>query len=110
MPKSHVSADYLTGTYLNGLTDKGEWAGLVAALEASAADICVECGARLGGLLGSFSWGIAYGEGFCSRCGFPYRLYHRFPIDACDKYGKPRGDALLMAFIPLAEIPLSEPA
>lgn len=39
--------------------------------------VCIKCGARLGGLLGSFRWGIQHGEGECSQCGYPARGYHR---------------------------------
>jgi len=45
---------------------------------------CVGCGAELyregiaGFLLGAtFTWGIANGEGHCSACGYPTRMYHR---------------------------------
>ncbi len=37
---------------------------------------CVRCGATLGGILGSFSWGLQNGEGACS-CGYPARAYHQ---------------------------------
>lgn len=36
---------------------------------------CVNCGAELGGMFGSFSWGLAWGEGSCS-CGYPGRAHH----------------------------------
>lgn len=36
---------------------------------------CPSCEAELGGMLGSFHWGIAHGEGNC-RCGYPCRAYH----------------------------------
>lgn len=45
---------------------------------------CPQCGARLGGLLGSFTWGLAHGEGYCTgnmlgsdKCHWPCRAYHR---------------------------------
>jgi hypothetical protein len=45
---------------------------------------CLGCGTDLykPGLIGvfggsSFEWGIANGEGHCSRCGYPTRMYHR---------------------------------
>lgn len=38
---------------------------------------CVLCGESLLGLLGSFTWGLAHGEGFCYKCGYPARAYHR---------------------------------
>lgn len=42
-------------------------------------DRCPHCGSDLLGLFGSFTWGIAHGEGFCSNCkkvNFTY--YHYF--------------------------------
>lgn len=37
---------------------------------------CPSCNSKLGGLMGSFSWGLCHGEGQCS-CGWPCRGYHR---------------------------------
>ena len=37
---------------------------------------CIVCGSTLTGLFGSFEWGIAHGEGYCSNCGYPARAYH----------------------------------
>lgn len=37
---------------------------------------CPGCERRLGGLLGSFQWGLCWGEGRCSNCGWPCRGYH----------------------------------
>lgn len=34
------------------------------------------CGAPLTGFLGTFTWGIAYGEGFCRDCKRPGRAHH----------------------------------
>lgn len=34
------------------------------------------CGRPLGGFIGSFTWGIVFGEGFCSNCKRPGRAYH----------------------------------
>jgi hypothetical protein len=40
--------------------------------------MCAGCGDALTGLLfGTFEWGIANGEGRCSTCGYPTRMYHR---------------------------------
>ena len=36
---------------------------------------CLNCGRRVGGFLGAFSWGIRHGEGSCI-CGWPARAYH----------------------------------
>jgi hypothetical protein len=50
---------------------------------ASTGGHCPQCGAKLGGLLGSFAWGLAHGEGICAggfhgdKCGWPCRGYHR---------------------------------
>jgi hypothetical protein len=38
--------------------------------------MCAGCGAPLTGFLGVFQWGIRHGEGFCSDCGYPTRMYH----------------------------------
>lgn len=45
---------------------------------------CLKCGATLDGFLGSFTWGIQWGEGRCTECGWPGRGYH-VPKDAEDK-------------------------
>lgn len=37
---------------------------------------CVNCGEALGGLFGTFTWGLAHGEGYCSNCGYPARAKH----------------------------------
>ena len=34
------------------------------------------CGKPLTGFFGTFKWGIAHGEGFCSSCGQPVRMFH----------------------------------
>lgn len=38
---------------------------------------CICCGARLGGLIGMFEWGLVHGEGRCGACGWPVTAYHR---------------------------------
>lgn len=40
---------------------------------------CPNCDSKLGGFLGTFSWGICHGEGNCS-CGWPCRGLH-YPKD-----------------------------
>jgi hypothetical protein len=40
---------------------------------------CLNCGAKLGGMFGSFEWGLTHGEGHCSNCGYPARGYHTIP-------------------------------
>lgn len=37
---------------------------------------CLCCGEPLNGLLGSFEYGIAHGEGSCAVCGWPARANH----------------------------------
>lgn len=37
---------------------------------------CIKCGDSLGGFLGMWEWGLAYGEGRCSNCGYPGRACH----------------------------------
>lgn len=41
-----------------------------------AGDKCPGCNWSLGGFLGSFTWGIEHGEGFCSNCQYPCRGHH----------------------------------
>lgn len=38
---------------------------------------CVNCGALVGGFLGTVRWGLVHGEAFCDRCNWPYRAHHR---------------------------------
>ena len=47
---------------------------------------CIGCGGDLWvpGIVGflcgaTFTWGLANGEGHCSGCGYPTRMYHRPP-------------------------------
>ncbi len=37
---------------------------------------CPGCGEQLGGLFGTFQWGIRAGEGSCSYCRYPARAHH----------------------------------
>ena len=52
---------------------------------------CPACGAHLMGsgimdaLLSSFQWGLAHGEGFCTDCRWPIRMYHFIRLDGEDK-------------------------
>jgi len=39
--------------------------------------LCIGCGLQLDGVLGTFTWGITNGAGFCSNCGWPCHAYHR---------------------------------
>ena len=50
---------------------KGEEGGFAVSNQ-----LCPGCDRSIGGLLGSFTWGIAHGEGHCSRCGYPHRGIH----------------------------------
>ena len=38
---------------------------------------CISCDCVLSGLFGTFEWGIAHGEGYCSKCGYPARAFHK---------------------------------
>jgi hypothetical protein len=40
---------------------------------------CFHCGVLLGGMFGSFVFGITHGEGICGKCGWPARTYHDVP-------------------------------
>lgn len=57
---------------------------------------CVKCGTTLGGLFGSFRWGIAHGQGECSRCGWPAIAYHFLE----DETGKEHRFELLLQLHP----------
>ena len=37
---------------------------------------CILCGKQLGGLMGTFTWGLVHGEGFCGNCKWPARGKH----------------------------------
>jgi len=50
---------------------------------------CPNCGATLGGLMGSFRWGIAHGEGNCNQCGWPCRAYHNIKDDVGALFNRP---------------------
>lgn len=41
--------------------------------------ICPGCDSKLGGMLGTFMWGLAHGEGYCSSCNYPCRGSHDLP-------------------------------
>lgn len=41
---------------------------------------CICCGHAIRGMLGSFTYGIAHGEGRCRACGYPARVCH-YPKD-----------------------------
>lgn len=72
---------------------------LVMALHASSTDDCVDCGRKLGGLLGTFRWGFVNGQGECSACGYPYVYYHRQEVES--------GETLVLkAWVPGVPIPL----
>lgn len=42
---------------------------------------CICCGASIGGVFGSFTYGYAHGEGFCSKCSYPCRANHYIKDD-----------------------------
>lgn len=37
---------------------------------------CVNCSEPQAGIFGCFQWGLAHGEGYCSKCGYPARGCH----------------------------------
>jgi hypothetical protein len=79
----------------------GDFADMIAALDASSTVDCVDCGRRLGGLLGSFRWGIVNGQGECAECGYPYVYYHRHEVEL--------GETLVLkAWLPGVPIPEKE--
>jgi len=39
--------------------------------------LCWKCSKSLNGFLGTFRWGVANGEGYCSKCNWPCRGLHR---------------------------------
>lgn len=41
-------------------------------------NVCPKCGSELGGIFGSFEWGIVHGCGYCSECKTSFQLYHYF--------------------------------
>lgn len=51
---------------------------------------CV-CGSWLGGILGTFQWGITHGEGACTACGHPARAYHRVVVEGWGELNLPLG-------------------
>ncbi|MBT7243677.1 MAG: hypothetical protein HN879_09695 [Flavobacteriaceae bacterium] len=77
MTENHCTPDDL------GMKITGEDAGpFIAAMEeylllfAKPTKHCLKCEAYLTGMLGSFTWGLANGEGTCSDCGYPARAHH----------------------------------
>ena len=42
---------------------------------------CPECDAELGGLFGSFTWGIIHGIGYCSKCEKTEFKYYHYPLE-----------------------------
>jgi hypothetical protein len=40
---------------------------------------CPGCAQQLGGMFGTFTYGICYGEGHCHSCGYPCRANHKTP-------------------------------
>jgi len=38
---------------------------------------CPGCDSPIGGILGSFRWGICSGEGYCNQCGYLMRAVHK---------------------------------
>lgn len=49
---------------------------------------CVNCEKPLTGLFGHFQWGLAHGEGYCSKCGWPARGCHYITLKRDDQEGE----------------------
>jgi len=70
----NAMSEYLTGFHDPVFRDNSD--------EETATILCVKCGSHLysGGLMdamfSTFSWGIVHGDGFCTKCGWNYRMYH----------------------------------
>ena len=53
--------------------------------------VCPACrshiysGGIMDALMSSFEWGIVHGDGFCSQCRWPIRMYHFVDLDGDDK-------------------------
>lgn len=63
--------------------------------------LCV-CGERITApLIGSFTWGLSHGEGFCGECGRPARAYHR----PRDRHGEILSMSIVLVYLPTAEDP-----
>jgi hypothetical protein len=50
---------------------------------------CLCCGESLDGMLGTFVFGVAWGEGRCGRCGWPCRALHSIKDDDGDIFESP---------------------
>ena len=70
-------ADYLVGFHAPNIDDD--------------AVKCVKCGSHIFGggimdaLLSTFTWGLVHGEGFCTECNWPIRMYHSVDLDREEK-------------------------
>jgi hypothetical protein len=55
--------------------------------------LCPCCDSHISGngildmLTSTFRWGLAHGEGFCSKCQWPFRMYHELAKD--EKFSLP---------------------
>ncbi len=97
---TNVTTEGWMANRIKASSDQKYWAQLIDVLGVAATDKCVDCNRELGGLFGSFRWAIQNGVGECSKCGFPYLYYHRFECE---------GERIvLMAYVPLAEMPLKD--
>lgn len=52
---------------------------------------CVGCGVDL--LDGNFAWSLRHGEGYCTTCKYPARLYHYFKLENVEQ--EARGEYML---------------
>lgn len=55
---------------------------------------CICCGASLNGMLGSFTYGFAWGEGYCSKCKWPCRALHVIKSGGMEIFDKPLSQVL----------------
>ena len=46
---------------------------------AAPSQLCIGCDRHVAGFMGTFTWGLASGEGFCGACGYPMRGQHYAP-------------------------------
>jgi len=53
---------------------------------ASGSHKCVACGERIDGIIGTFQWGLAHGEGHCCKCGYLMRGMHYIKDDQGEEF------------------------
>jgi hypothetical protein len=45
---------------------------------------CAGCGENLTGMFGTFTFGLAWGEGACGKCRYPARAMHKIGDGVCE--------------------------